>query len=125
MFKVQEAVEPIMNNYHRLMGIAMIRVASSVNVKAPNPKHRVSGLYIIVLVLFPYLFILKPCVWWWINGKVSIQCYWLVFMDPLSYCFVTNTLFKGNVLYFDDYKPRFDTNKVWMMTKRQVIPWMG
>ena len=51
------------------MGIAMIRVASSVNVKAPNPKHRVSGLDIIFLLLFPYLFLLKPCVWWWIDGK--------------------------------------------------------
>ena len=60
MFKVQEAVEPIMNNYHRLMGIAMIRVASSVNVKAPNPKHRVSELDFIFFLSFPHLFLMKP-----------------------------------------------------------------
>ncbi len=41
MFKVEEAEQPIMNNYHRLIAAVMIRVASSVNVKAPPMKNKV------------------------------------------------------------------------------------
>ncbi len=41
MFKVEEAAVPVMNNYHRLLVAVMIRVASSVSVKAPAAKSKV------------------------------------------------------------------------------------
>lgn len=61
---MEEAVEPIMNNYHRLVGAVMIRVASSVNVKSPQTKQKVRKMIMYPLILLEKIF----------SGLFWIQC---------------------------------------------------